>query len=201
MNGPERDNSTVRLRSSDTIVSAEPLVVFDGAMRIVQVNPAAERLLGRSASEAIGQPCRTFLHARDEHGAALCDPSCQHARYAREGWPVPSMRMTISTAEGPKRVSVDTIVVRYADGPLICRILQEDRSRPAGGGARAQVDLTPRQQEVLELLAHGVGPRSVARRLGIAEPTVRNHIRAILVELRSHSQLEAVARARELGLV
>jgi DNA-binding CsgD family transcriptional regulator len=200
MNGPERDNSTVRLRSSDTIVSAEPLVVFDGAMRIVQVNSAAERLLGRSAAEAIGQACRTFLHARDEHGAALCDPSCQHARYAREGWPVPSMRMTISTAEGPKRVSVDTIVVRNADGPLICRILQEDRSSPAGS-ATAQVDLTPRQQEVLELLAHGVGPRSVARRLGIAEPTVRNHIRAILVELRAHSQLEAVARARELGLV
>lgn len=200
MYGPERDNSSVRLRSSDTIVSAEPLVVFDGAMRIVHVNPAAERLLGRPASEAIGQPCRTFLHARDERGTALCDPSCQHARYAREGWPVPSMRMTIRTAEGPKRVSVDTIVVRNADGPLICRILQEDRSSPVGS-ARAQVDLTPRQQEVLELLAHGIGPRSVARRLGIAEPTVRNHIRAILVELRAHSQLEAVARARELGLV
>lgn len=191
----------MRFRSLDAIVSAEPLIVFDGAMRIVQVNPAAERLLGRRAVEAIGQPCRTFLCARDDRGAPLCEPSGQHARYAREGWPIPSTRMTIRTAEGPKRVSVDTIVVRNAEGPLICRILRDERAAPADRHAAVQVNLTARQQEVLELLAHGVGPRAVARRLGIAEPTVRNHIRAILVEFRAHSQLEAVARARELGVV
>jgi DNA-binding CsgD family transcriptional regulator len=191
----------VGLRSLDAIASGEPLIVFDGDMRIVHVNRTAERLLGRPAAEAVGQTCRAFLHGRDDRGAPLCESGCRHARYAREGWDVPSVPMTISTSEGPKRVSVLTIVLRGAGGPLLCRILREERTMPRAAGTQTPVDLTARQLEVLELLAHGVGPRAVAHRLGIAETTVRNHIRAILVELHVHSQLEAVARARDLGVV
>jgi DNA-binding NarL/FixJ family response regulator len=58
--------------------------------------------------------------------------------------------------------------------------------------------LTPRQQEVLGLLADGAPAKVIAARLGLAEHTVRNHIRAILIALGSHSQLEAVAKARGL---
>jgi DNA-binding NarL/FixJ family response regulator len=54
---------------------------------------------------------------------------------------------------------------------------------------------------VLELLVEGLPAKVIARRLGIAEVTVRNHIQAILRELRCHSQLEAVAEARRRGLV
>jgi DNA-binding NarL/FixJ family response regulator len=56
--------------------------------------------------------------------------------------------------------------------------------------------LTLRQLEVLQLLADGVTARSIASKLGLAETTVRNHIRAVLARLGAHSQLEAVARAR-----
>ena len=49
---------------------------------------------------------------------------------------------------------------------------------------------------MLELLADGIPPKVIARRLGIAQTTARNHIQAILVELGCHSQLEAVAEAR-----
>jgi DNA-binding NarL/FixJ family response regulator len=41
----------------------------------------------------------------------------------------------------------------------------------------------------------------IAQRLGIAQVTVRNHIQAILTELRCHSQLEAVAEARRRHLL
>jgi DNA-binding NarL/FixJ family response regulator len=61
--------------------------------------------------------------------------------------------------------------------------------------------LTPRQREVLGLLAEGLPAKVVSRRLGIAEVTARNHIQAILGELGCHSQLEAVAEARRRGLV
>lgn len=61
--------------------------------------------------------------------------------------------------------------------------------------------LTPRQRQVLALLAEGVPAKVIAVRLGLAEPTVRNHIRAILHALGCHSQLEALARARRLELV
>ena len=51
------------------------------------------------------------------------------------------------------------------------------------------------------MLGEGSSARMIARQLGLAETTVRNHIRAILLELGAHSQLEAVAKARRLGLV
>jgi DNA-binding NarL/FixJ family response regulator len=61
--------------------------------------------------------------------------------------------------------------------------------------------LSARQKEVLELLAEGLPAKVIATRLGLTEATVRTHIHAILVELGTHSQLEAVAKARRLQLV
>jgi DNA-binding NarL/FixJ family response regulator len=61
--------------------------------------------------------------------------------------------------------------------------------------------LTARQQQVLRLLAEGVPAKVIATRLGLAEATVRNHIRAILAALETHSQLEAIAKARRLELI
>ena len=61
--------------------------------------------------------------------------------------------------------------------------------------------LSPRQREVLGLLAEGIQARDIGVRLGLSEATVRNHIRGLLHRLGCHSQLQAVARARELHLV
>ena len=63
------------------------------------------------------------------------------------------------------------------------------------------VSLSPRQREVLILLSEGVRAKQIAARLGLSEPTVRNHIRSILRKLGCHSQLEAVAEARRARLV
>jgi DNA-binding NarL/FixJ family response regulator len=61
--------------------------------------------------------------------------------------------------------------------------------------------LSPRQRQVLTLLADGCGPGAIARRLGLSLPTVRNHVAAVLHRLDCHSQLEAVATARRRGLI
>ncbi|HET7647270.1 MAG TPA: helix-turn-helix transcriptional regulator [Gaiellaceae bacterium] len=61
--------------------------------------------------------------------------------------------------------------------------------------------LSPRQREVLGLLADGLGPEAIAIRLGLSLPTVRNHVSAVLRRLGCHSQLEAVAAARRRGLI
>jgi two-component system, NarL family, nitrate/nitrite response regulator NarL len=62
-------------------------------------------------------------------------------------------------------------------------------------------ELTARQYETLALLADGLGTPDIAARLGIAEETARNHIRALLRQLDVHSRLEAVVRAYRLGLL
>ena len=61
--------------------------------------------------------------------------------------------------------------------------------------------LTPRQREVLGLLAHGSSTRQIAELLHLSKETVRNHVRGILHALDVHSRVEAVATARAEGLI
>lgn len=61
--------------------------------------------------------------------------------------------------------------------------------------------LTNREMEVLRLVRSGNTSRNVAEQLGISYATVRVHLRAIEYKLGAHNKLEALARARELGLL
>jgi two-component system, NarL family, nitrate/nitrite response regulator NarL len=62
-------------------------------------------------------------------------------------------------------------------------------------------DLTPREFEVLQLLAEGLTNKAIAQRLGISANTVKFHINAILQKLAAQSRTEAVVRASRLGLI
>ena len=55
--------------------------------------------------------------------------------------------------------------------------------------------LTPREYEVLSLLAEGANSFQISRTLSISPNTVRTHVQSILVKLQVHSRLEAVAFA------
>jgi RNA polymerase sigma factor (sigma-70 family) len=61
--------------------------------------------------------------------------------------------------------------------------------------------LTPREKEVLRMMAEGTSSREIAARLGISYTTVRTHIRSLGSKLGVHSKLEAIVKARELALV
>ena len=90
-------------------------------------------------------------------------------------------------AEGEALVSPD----------MLARLLPRLRRSHRGLGS----DLTPREREVLDLLAQGDSKEAIARRLFLSTNTVRNHIQSILTKLNSHSRLEAVATATREGLV
>ncbi len=62
-------------------------------------------------------------------------------------------------------------------------------------------ELTPREIEVLQLVAEGLPNRRIALILGISEHTVKFHVDAILGKLGAHSRTEAVTRAARLGLL
>ena len=62
-------------------------------------------------------------------------------------------------------------------------------------------DLTPREAEVLHLLATGRSTTEIATQLFVSIHTVRNHIANILTKLQANSRLEAVAVAVQHGLV
>jgi len=61
--------------------------------------------------------------------------------------------------------------------------------------------LTPREREVLDLLAEGLPNKTIARRLTISEYTVKFHVNSILTKLSAGSRTEAVVRAMRLGLI
>lgn len=61
--------------------------------------------------------------------------------------------------------------------------------------------LTPRELEVLQLLAEGLPNKAIARRLDISDHTVKFHVNAILSKLNAQSRTDAVVRATRLGLI
>jgi DNA-binding NarL/FixJ family response regulator len=74
------------------------------------------------------------------------------------------------------------------------------RDQPAAG-AGARGALTPREQEVLELVAAGCSNRQIADRLFIGERTAGVHVSNILTKLGVERRTEAVAVGRQLGLL
>ena len=71
------------------------------------------------------------------------------------------------------------------------------RARPA----HALDDLTPREIEVLRMLADGLGNREMASRLGISEHTVKFHVSSILDKLGASTRTEAATLGMRMGLI
>lgn len=74
--------------------------------------------------------------------------------------------------------------------------------REEDAAARARVErLTPRQIEILQLMADGLSPEEMATDLGISRHTLRTHVQNILTKLGVHSKLQALAVAIRFGKV
>lgn len=82
------------------------------------------------------------------------------------------------------------------DPSTIARLLPALRRRD-----RAASLLTPREIEILHLVAQGVSTAEIAERLEISRHTVRNHVQRSLEQLGAHSKGEAVAKAIRAGLI
>jgi two-component system NarL family response regulator len=64
-----------------------------------------------------------------------------------------------------------------------------------------QPDLTPRELDVLRLIARGMRNKEIAAQLGISEETAQGHVKNILAKLGLHDRTEAVAVAVRRGIV
>ncbi|QCQ91852.1 response regulator [Rhodococcus sp. SGAir0479] len=88
--------------------------------------------------------------------------------------------------------------------PSVTRRLIADvtrrRSTPRGRHPRLE-SLTPREREVLELIAAGLSNTEIAERLFVAEQTVKTHVGKVLAKLALRDRAQAVVLAYESGLV
>ena len=90
-------------------------------------------------------------------------------------------------------------IVAQSLTPLLAGLVQrKDMEVPPEGGLFDA--LTPREREILVLLAEGLSNRSIAERLVISEGTVKAHVKAILRKLKVGSRVAAAVLAVEHGL-
>lgn len=86
-------------------------------------------------------------------------------------------------------------------GPMIAARMEAYFSAVRGlPDETAFPELTAREREVLELLARGCANREIARRLFLAEKTIRNHVSHIFAKLQVQDRAAAVVRARRAGM-
>jgi DNA-binding NarL/FixJ family response regulator len=109
----------------------------------------------------------------------------------------------------PSDISADQLVAALqaaASGLVVLHPTQFHSTVPAASVASRALGelaepLTPRESEVLQMLASGLGNKEIAAKLGISEHTVKFHVASILGKLGAASRTEAVSLGIRRGLV
>jgi DNA-binding NarL/FixJ family response regulator len=109
--------------------------------------------------------------------------------------------------KGAERDEILRAIQAVAGGEVVfgagvaARALAFFSSSPAGSrAARPFPELTDREVEILQLIGQGMNNADIARRLTLADKTVRNHVSSIFAKLRVVDRSQAIVRAREAGL-
>jgi DNA-binding NarL/FixJ family response regulator len=91
----------------------------------------------------------------------------------------------------------ESLISSRIAGHLVRRI----RQPPAMRIDSEPADLTPREMEILELIARGMDNPQIAKTLFLSQHTVKNHVSSILVKLQVQNRIQAAVRAVRRGLV
>ena len=174
-----------------------PATVHDLHGRFVHVNAAAERAsgrsnawwLGRHFTEPLPPEARKAVAAQFRRAAELGEPTDFETEFLDVHGRLRSVRL-----QHLPLASRGTIV-----GVLI---LAFGVSQPIPKPSVIQREsLTPRQTEILGLIASGASTSEIATQLTVSTETVRNHVRNLMQKLQAHTRPEAIAAARRLGLL
>ncbi len=179
----------------------------DGDHRIVLWNRAAERILGRSAADTLGRRCHEVLDGHDAFGNRFCHAACVPLVMLQRGEAVCGFELRVAAFRGGvQHLRVSTLRMlehRHAADPAgrpgILHVIEP--AEECAAIASTPHSLTPREREILALVAFGLQNKEIAERLGLSIATVRNHVHNILERLAVHSKLEAVALAYRNGWV
>ena len=200
------------------MTAARCAVVIDSSNRIVCWNLAAAELFGTTSEQAAGHDLQQVIDARDVFGNRLCSGHCAVHEMVREGEAPECFELEVRAASGQRLLVAVSIVVVLGPDPAryelvylmtprrrrrradeaIDRLLSERVnavSSESSEWGRVRLGISPRQRQVLRLIASGRQAREIAEALSISVHTVRSHIRNILDKLDVSNQLEAVAKA------
>lgn len=199
--------------------------------KIVFWNRSAERILGLRPQEVVGRRCYDVLQGTMSGSLTPeCIGGCPSIRNLRAGLTPSVTKLRMITASGVRKwVNVLPMVIGggFQGSPLAVHLFDDsdqveglDRAKDifrdslteSGGetpsyGAYTTpeegdgADLSPRELEVLRLVALGRDTPDIATELGISRHTVRNHIRNLRHKLGAHTKLDAVVKGIRMGIL
>jgi DNA-binding NarL/FixJ family response regulator len=208
------------------LVAAASAVVRAGLEALVARNGGATVVGSASGLDALGEQVASLepdvvLLALDPEDGDAAPPRLAVDGVARPpGLVVLADEPDAAWVAAALRAGVRAVLPREATAPEISAAVEAaaaglvvlhpdaaDALVPATGrspGVRAQAPtqpLTPRELEVLALLAEGFGNKAIAPRLGISEHTVKAHIASIFAKLHATTRAEAVVTGARLGVI
>ncbi|MGW4034327.1 LuxR C-terminal-related transcriptional regulator [Streptomyces sp. NPDC004838] len=157
------------------------------------------------ANRAVRRPgASRYLSVMHEHGAQirLATTVPLHLNVVDRAVTI----LALDPAEGPAEPAEDVVLHSIRLASCFIRVFEHhwDTGRPyetaPGGGVPAE-DWTPREREVLALLAAGAKDEAIARRLGCSERTLRRLLTGLVARLGAESRFAAGVRAARLGLL
>jgi PAS domain S-box-containing protein len=159
------------------------LIEANGIVR--WINPAARHIVG----DVVGRQFTRVVAPENTRRAREL-----FARKIVGGTSATDAGVVIIDRDG-RRVGVEITSVPVYDGEHVVGVFGQVSDVIEEPHAHPQLDLTPRQAEVLELLERGRSTKEIASELHLSTETVRNHVRHLLRAVGAHSRLEAVAIA------
>ena len=217
----ERDARRLVERARDAAIAT------DAVGRIVFWNGKARELLSDGDHQVLreGRSLHEALQARDVFGNRLSPEGSPLQSMLEEGEGIQGFEMDVHKATGSRtRVSVSVVAVlgpepdachmihllrerrrRRRTDELLDRLLADPETSGSSlrrnDGAESLPDLTPRERQVLRLLADGLTTDQIADKLHISVHTVRRHCQNLMRKLGIHSKVEAVALALRRRLI
>ncbi|HVU76626.1 MAG TPA: LuxR C-terminal-related transcriptional regulator [Gaiellaceae bacterium] len=163
-----------------------PMWLADRLGHVRWLNRAAASLLG----DTVGAHFSRYIGPDD-----VSDARELFARRVEGRLDTAIRRTTLLTTSGALDVELTSVPIRDGDDVVAVVTVVRDAALASSARRRPRPRLTPRQQQMLELLAQGRSTTEIAEELQISTATVRNHVRSLLTELRVRTRIEAVVTA------
>lgn len=178
-------------------IAAVPVAMGGPVLAVLYAGTREPLAVGSRALDAMGQVALrlgTELTVRREVARRLAELDDARSRQQVTGPEWEDVRLAHADLRG--------LAAETSDRELRAR-LQEISARLAGGKARPPTmkPLSPRELDVLAMVAVGCGNAEAARRLGLLPETVKSYLRNAMRKLGTHGRVETVVAARRLGFL
>jgi len=172
--------------------SVNPTLMLDDERRYVDVNDAACTFLGLTREQVLQRRIDDFLEP--EVRATLGE---SWPRFLAKGRHAGFFKLVLP--DGSVRSTMYSSIANVTPGRHLTVYLLDGEAQSNDASARGSTELSPRQRDVIELVAEGLTSAEIAQRLDISPETVRTHLRNARLKLGASTKAQAVAIAMLRG--